>query len=162
VEFGRGGDDGLGPRYILPVVVPMAAGGAGIIAPLMDAFRVRRLGLAPRVRSTLPALVVSLAVFYGVVRIAPLMYLVAYSDYRYVTTPLRLAKTLGLKNAIVAFIPGHTSEHETNFAQNLPMDQNPDVLFLIRRSDADDACAREHFPGRTWYRAGFGETLEPY
>jgi hypothetical protein len=42
------------------------------------------------------------------------------------------------------------------------MNPHPDVLFLIRRSDRDEACAREHFPGRTWYRAGMDATLMAY
>jgi hypothetical protein len=63
----------------------------------------------------------------------------------------------------VTITPGHTTEYnEMNLSQNAPMDPNPDVLFLIVRSDADVACAREHFPGRTWYRSGCGEVLEPY
>ena len=47
-------------------------------------------------------------------------------------------------------------------AQNSPTDPNPDVLFLIRHNKADEACARKHFPGRKWYRAGMDETLRPY
>ena len=48
-------------------------------------------------------------------------------------------------------------------AQNAPMDPNPPVLFLIRRSPADEACARAHFPGRVpGTAAGMDTTLAPY
>ena len=67
-----------------------------------------------------------------------------------------------LKNAIVMIEPGRVPAHETNLAQNAPMDPNPPVLFLIRRGPEDEACARAHFPGRTWYRAGMDTTLTPY
>ena len=36
------------------------------------------------------------------------------------------------------------------------------MLFLIRRGPEDEVCAREHFPGRTWYRAGMDTRLTPY
>ncbi len=141
----------------------MAAGGAGILAPLVEAFRRRHIAFERRWRTIGPALLVGSAIAFGVVLIAPLMYLVAHSEYRYATTPLRLARQLKLKNAIVTITPGHTTEYnEMNLSQNAPMDPNPDVLFLIVRSDEDVACAREHFPGRTWYRSGCGEVLEPY
>ena len=59
-------------------------------------------------------------------------------------------------------IPGHSTEHITNLAQNRPFEENPDVLFLIRRNKADEVCAEQHFPGRTWYRAGLDDHLTPY
>jgi hypothetical protein len=162
VEFGRGGDDGLGPRYLLPLVVPMAIGTAAILAPLFASVRLRGSGWTTRLGSIGPAFLAALAVAYGVARIAPALYPVAFAEYRNGTAPLRGAKRLGLKNAIVMLEPGHIPVHETNLAQNPPMNPSPDVLFLIRRNPADDACARENFPGRTWYRAGMTETLTPY
>ena len=140
----------------------MAVGGAALLAPLVDNMRRRRFSLAARIRAAGPVALVALSVVYGVVRIGPLVYPVAQAEYRYSTRPFRAARTMGLKHAIVAVEPGRGTVHETNLAQNAPMDPNPDVLFLIRRSDADEACAREHFPGRTWYRAGTTETLTPY
>ena len=164
VEFGRHGDDGLGPRYLLPLVVVMAAGGAGILAPGVDSLLRWDAGvpIASRIRLTAPGILTVLAVVYGVCRLAPLIYPVAYVEYRYATTPLRVARKMGLKNAIVVIEPGRVTAHETNLAQNDPMNPDPDVLYLIRRREADDVCARKHFPGRTWYRAGKAETLTPY
>ena len=163
VVFGRGVDDGLGPRYRLPLVVAMATGSAALLAPLFAQIQFGRL-LAPRawLWSLFGALSVTAAIIYGVVRIAPLVYPVAERDYHYTTAPFRGAKKMGLKNAIVMIIEGRTTETQTNMAQNVPTDPNPDVLFLIRRSRADELCAEKHFPGRKWYRAGMNETLLPY
>lgn len=163
VEFGRGVDDGLGPRYHLPLVVLMATGGAALLSPLLERIPLGRVA-APSVwwRTLASGVLVVGAMVYGAVRLAPFLYPVAAREYKYATAPLRGAKKLGLKNAIVMIVPGRSTEHETNLAQNSPMDPNPDVLFLIRRSKADEICARQNFPGRTWYRAGFDEELKPY
>ena len=162
VEFGRGNDDGLGPRYTLPVVVPMAIGTAAILAPLLARAWAPVAGLRARTRALGPALLAAAAVVYGVARIAPLMYPIAHDQYVNWTAPLRGARKMKLKNAIVIIEPGRVPAHETNLAQNAPMDPNPPVLFLIRRGPEDEACARAHFPGRTWYRAGMDTTLTPY
>jgi len=66
-----------------------------------------------------------------------------------------------LKNALVLLEQSRIVAHETNLAQNPPMDPNPDVLFLARHGKADDACFRKHFPGRSWYRATMTDRLEP-
>jgi len=163
VQFGRGTDDGLGPRYHLPLVVAMATGGAALLAPLFASIPFGKVA-APSawLWTLLGSLPVAAAIAYGVVRIAPLLYPVAEREYSYGSAPIRGARKLGLKNAIVMILPGHSTDNETNLAQNSPMDPNPDVLFLIRRSKADEACALEHFPGRTWYRAGTDENLPRY
>lgn len=162
VEFGRGGDDGLGPRYLLPMVVPMAVGSAGILAPLFEMALRRRSGFRSWIRSSGPAILATLAAAYGVTRVAPTMYPVAYAEYKYATAPLRAARRARLKNAIVIVQRGQIPADEWNLAQNAPMDPHPDVLFLSRRDPAEDACARQNFPGRTWYRAGMKDVLTPY
>ena len=162
VEFGRGGDDGLGPRYTLPVVVPMAVGGAVILAPLITRVWIGLSGLRARVRVAGPALLAAAAVVYGVARIAPLMYPVAHAQYAGWAAPLIGARKMGLKNAIVILEPGRIPADWWNLAQNPPMDPNPPVLFLSKRFPYEEACAREHFPGRTWYRAGMDTRLTPY
>jgi hypothetical protein len=115
-----------------------------------------------RLRAAGPALLAAIAVVYGVARIAPLFYPVAHAQFTGWAAPLLGVRKAGLKNAIVIIEPGRVSHHETNLAQNPPMDPNPPVLFLIRRNPGDEACAREHFPGRTWYRAGMDRKLTPY
>lgn len=162
VEFGRYTDDGLGPRYQLVLVVPMAIGGAAVLAPLVESLRVGLDSPFAWTRRIVAASLFAAAVVYGVAAIAPLVYPVAKKDVFAATAPLRGARDSALKNAIVAIIPGHATAHETNLAQNTPFEKSPDVLFLIRRSNADEQCAREHFPGRTWYRAGMDDHLTPF
>jgi len=163
VEFGRGFDDGLGPRYFLPVVVAIAAGTGAALAPVIhDAFSGELVLPIARLARTGPAVLAAGAFVTGALLIAPLMYPIAQREYAYSTTPLRAARKLKLKNAIVMIERGRSTADEWNLAQNPPMDPNPDVLFLIRRNKADEICARTHFPGRTWYRAGFDENLPPY
>jgi hypothetical protein len=163
VAFGRGGDDGLGPRYIMPVVVTEAAGTAGLLAPLLfrllEAVRRRALPLRFRLNLAGPGLLMLAAAGAGTYAIVPLTYPVAYEEHHAATAPLRAARAARLENAIVLLEPGMIPAHETNLAQNAPMDPHPSVLFLIRRSAADDACFRKHFPGRSWYRAGRTEKL---
>ncbi|HVR20278.1 MAG TPA: hypothetical protein VMS65_11295 [Polyangiaceae bacterium] len=165
VEFGRYAYDGLGPRYVLPVVVALAVGSAAVLAPLCARMGVtfrRQLALGARLRFALPGALAALAVVYGIVRLAPMIYPLARDENRAATAPLRAAKKLGLKKAIVALEPGNLPAHETNLAQNMPFDSDPDVLFLIRRTAEDEACARRTYPGRKWYRASVAELLVPY
>jgi len=166
VEFGRGGDDGLGPRYILPVVVAQAAGTGAALAPALarlgaclgalDLAAFRRFGVYG------PALLMLASAGYGVGRLAPMTYPVAYEENHAATAPLRAARAAGIHRAIVLLIPGHLPAHQTNLAQNPAMDPDPDVLFLIRNGPSDDRCAARHFPGRTWYRASTTDKLTPY
>lgn len=162
VEFARGGYEGLGPRYVLPLVVPMATGGACLLAPLAERARALGSGLRSAIGSAGPALLAFLALATGVIRLGPRVYPVAYAENKYSTAPLRAARQARLKNAIVLIEPGKVPASEVNLAQNAPMNPDPDVLFLIHRGPADEVCARQHFPGRTWYRAGMTETLTPW
>ncbi len=165
VEFGRFAYDGLGPRYVLPVVVAISAGGAGILAPIVARlanFVERGVGFGARFRALLSAGVVMAAVVFGVYRIAPMVYPGARAENRLYTAPLRAAANRNLKNAIVILEPGRVPAHVTNLAQNAPMSPRRDVLFLTLQSAADEECARRTFPGRKWYRANMGETLTPY
>jgi hypothetical protein len=160
IEFGRRSDNALGPRYHLPLVVPMAVGGACLLAPLFLDF-VRATGHA-RTTAAGPALVSALALIAGVLAIAPLIYPVAHAEYHAGTAPLRGARAHELRNAVVLIEPDKVIAPAWNLAQNAPMDPAPDVLFLIRHNQEDDACARANFPGRTFYRASRDETLLPY
>ncbi|HMC94625.1 MAG TPA: hypothetical protein VKO16_07630, partial [Polyangia bacterium] len=119
-------------------------------------------GFRSGIGSAGPALLAILAIGYGMIRLGPRVYPVAYAEYKSSTAPLRGARQAGLKNAIVLIEPGHVPAGEWNIAQNPPLNPNPDVLFLIRRSPADEVCARQHFPGRKWYRAGMTEALPPW
>jgi hypothetical protein len=163
VQFGRGGDDGLGPRYVMPIVVAQAAGTGACLAPLLarllDAVKSSELGRLLRVGEYGPGILMLASAAYGCVKIAPRTYPVEYAERHAATAPLRAARDLHLKNAVVMLVPGATVGEWWNLAQNPPLDPDPDVLFLTRKTAADEICARRHFPGRTWYRAGMSEML---
>ena len=120
VEFGRGDDDGLGPRYALPVVVPMASA-APRSSRRSSRGRWRAGPVCARGRGHRGPALAAAAVIYGVARIAPLMYPIAHDQYVNWTAPLRGARKMQLKNAIVIIEPGRVPAHETNLAQNPPM-----------------------------------------
>jgi hypothetical protein len=166
VEFGRGWDNGLGPRYYLPHVVPMAAGGAAILAPILAPLvawtaRTARRKTQVRGQRLLPALLVLSCAAYGIYRIAPRTFPVEQREHHRMVGPLLALREKPLKNAIVIVERGRVPADDWNTAQNDPMDPNPDVLMLIRHNESEIECARKHFPGRTWYRAGMKEIL-PY
>jgi hypothetical protein len=165
-EFSRVSDDGLGPRYHLPMVVPMAVGGAALLSPLFaalyGALRERPLLRTKIVLAAVPVALVTVAMTYGTYRIAPHVYPLAKLDYQVAAAHLRTARDKKLKRAIVILEQARVPAHVTNLAQNLPFDPDPDVLFLIKRSSADETCAKKHYPGRKWYRAGPNGSLERY
>jgi hypothetical protein len=165
-EFNRVSDDGLGPRYHLPMVVPMAVGGAGLLAPvfasLYGTLRERPFLRSPAVMAAVPVILVTVAMTYGTYRIAPHVYPLAKLDYDIAAVHIRTAREKKLKRAIVILEQNRVPAGVWNLTQNLPFDHKPDVLFLSKRSSADEACAKKHFPGRKWYRAGPNGAIDPY
>jgi hypothetical protein len=163
VEFGRGTDDGLGPRYVMPILVAQGAGTGACLAPLvarlLDVLRSFELARLRAFRRFGPALVAFASAAYGVVRIAPRTYPVAAAEYHDSTGPLRAARDHHLKNAILFIHPEDAVQGWWNLNQNPPLDTHPDVLHLARLKPEDDQCARRHFPGRKWYRARADGTL---
>ena len=58
---------------------------------------------------------------------------------------------------------GPQTTSDTLEVLNPPFDPNPAVLFLaLLDPGRDEACVREHFPGRKWYRSGSTERLDPF
>jgi hypothetical protein len=165
VAFGRGSDDGLGPRYVMPIVVAIGAGTGACLAPiihrLLAAVRSLDLSRLLSVRAYAPGLLALASALYGVVKIAPRTYPVAYQEHHASTAPLRMAREKHLKNAIVLIHPEDAIQGWWNLNQNPPMDPNPDVLFLAWHNPLDEVCVRTHFPGRTWYRAHVDDRLTP-
>ena len=157
VEFGRGTDDGLGPRYVLPIVVAQGAGTGAALAPLvarsLAALRTLTLASRRQLRRLGPALLALASAAYGVVAIAPRTYPVAAAEYHDSTGPLRAAREHHLKNAILFIHPEDAVQGWWNLNQNPPLDPHPDVLYLARLKPEDDMCAMHSFPGRKWYRA---------
>jgi hypothetical protein len=157
-EFGRGWDWGYGPRYELPFTVPMAIGTGVACARVWSALRLR-----PIERTTLEAVgafaVIVVAVFVGVVRIAPLLYPFAYSD---VHARNRLARALDLTplhNALVVAEPNVSTTSPLDLTENLPIDLYPDadVLLANNHDPGTVQCLREHFRTRKFYRAFAGD-----
>jgi hypothetical protein len=165
VEFGRFSYDGLGPRYVLPLVVMLAPATAALLAPPLQSLLAvvgGRARLRSSLRPALPGALALAAMVYGVVELAPHVYPLAKLENAAVTAPLRAAAELGLKHAIVMLESERLLTHNTNLAQNRPFEPNPDVLFLNRNRVADEVCARRSFPGRKWYRADRAGRLTPY
>ncbi|HTQ05951.1 MAG TPA: hypothetical protein VMI54_18950 [Polyangiaceae bacterium] len=164
VEFGRYSDDGLGPRYVMPIVVGIGAGTGACVAPiavrLVDAFK--RAGLAGlrRLREWGPGVVVLASAVFGVIEIAPRTYPVAYAEYHQGTVPYRTARDKHLKNALVLIFPEDAVQGYWNLNQNAPLDTERDILFLARQRPSDEDCARRNYPGRTWYRVHANGTLQ--
>jgi hypothetical protein len=154
LSLGRGFDLGYGPRYLLPSVVPMAVGTGVVLADLWRAARSRAGG--PRALDAGgPAAVALVAVVVAVVRIAPLVYPFTYAD---VQSHNRLHEALArahLHNAVVVAGNGLTNTDPMDLTENLPLDlyPNQDVLVAVDRGPEATACVREHYPGRTFYRA---------
>jgi hypothetical protein len=162
--FGRWVDDGLGPRFELPIVVAQGAGTGACLAPLVARLfeRVRTLewGRLLHAREYGPGLLALAAAAFGVVQIAPHVYPVAYAEYHQATTPVRAARQSNLKNAIVMIYPQDAVQGWWNVNQNPPMEPNPDVLILGRFTPEDEICAREKYPTRTIYRVFADGTLK--
>jgi hypothetical protein len=159
VEFSRVSDWGLGPRYLLPLVVPMAAGTGAALAPVLSTLgRALVGGRNPR----FPGALVLVSALGGVCWIAPHVYRPLHAEFQFTTGPLRAAREQKLDNAVVFLFPKQLPADWWNLAQNDPTDPNPKVLFLTRHSAADEACVRQNYPGRTWYRAWRSDKLTPY
>jgi hypothetical protein len=143
----------------------MAVGGAGLLSPLFaslyGALRDRPFLRTPVATRAALVVLVIVAMVYGTYRIAPHVYPLAKADYDIAAAPLRTAREKNLRRAIVILEEGRVPTHVTNLAQNRPFEKKPDVLFLIKRSASDVACAKRHYPGRKWYRAGPNGKLDP-
>jgi hypothetical protein len=166
LEFGRGFDFGYGPRYVLPLVVPMAVGTGVVLAKLWT-----RATAATTARATNPARVLPAdgnalaaagpavlalaAVALGVVRIAPMVYPFTYAD---VHGHNRLNEAIALAqphNAVVFGSFGFNSTDPMDLTENLPLDLYPrqDVIIALDRGPDDARCVERLYRGRTFYTA---------
>jgi hypothetical protein len=157
-EFGRGWDWGYGPRYALPLTIPMAIGTGVACARVWSAARANPVDRAT-VDAAAAFAVIVVAVLVGVARIAPLLYPFAYSD---VAAHNRLSRGLEfgrIHRAVVVAEPNVSNASPLDLTENLPIDLYPDEDVLIA-NDHDPGtvqCLREHFRNRTFYRALAGE-----
>jgi hypothetical protein len=157
----RGFDWGYGPRYLMPLIVPMAVGGGVALAPLViGARRHLSAGRSAIARGGPPALAV-FALVSGWVRIVPLVW---PTQAEHTRRHARVATTIAdmrLKNAIVLVKPGTSGVEPLDLTTNLPIDlyPNQDVIVAIERSPETVTCMRQAFPGRQVYRASGGEDV---
>ena len=154
-EFGRGFDFGYGPRYELPLLVPMAVGTGVVLADLWTRARAHAVGTSALALGG-PAALALAAVVVGVVRIAPYLYPFTYAD---VHTHNRLKDAIDastdLHNAVVFGGVGLNTTDPLDLTENLPLDlyPNQDVLIAIDRGPEETRCVQEKYRGRKFYRA---------
>jgi hypothetical protein len=164
-EYGRGVDFGYGPRYVLPLIVPMAVGTGVVFGELWTRARLRgssesALALAG------PAVLALSAVGLGVVRIGAMVYPHNYAD---VHNHNRVHDAIAhdqLHHAVVFGGSGLNMTDPMDLTENLPLDLYPDqdVLIAIDRSPELSRCVMDRYPGRKYYRAIPGDPvrLVPY
>ncbi len=154
-EFGRGFDLGYGPRYELPLMVPMAVGTGVVLAQLWTRARAPLASVSALSQGG-PAAIALAAVVVGVVRIAPYLYPSTYTD---VHSHNRLRDAIdeskNLHNAIVFGGVGLNTTDPLDLTENLPLDLYPDqdVLIAIDRGPDITRCVQEKYRGRKFYRA---------
>jgi hypothetical protein len=165
LEIGRTFDLGYGPRYQLPMVVPMAVG-TGVMFGYLWAAASRRWTSVPAAREGGPFAVAVVAMLLGVVRVAPLVYPNTFAD---VQNHNRLHEALakaGLHDAIVFAGGGLNNTDPMDLTENLPLDLYPkqDVLIALDRSPELVRCVKELYPTRRFYHAVAGNPVQivPY
>jgi hypothetical protein len=153
IGFGRGWDFGYGPRYQLPAVVPMALGGAVLLAPmfanaLKSATQTSAWTLAGPATLTLAAWVA------GIVTLAPNIYPHHYEEVRLRNVVFQAIRREGIHDAVVTVSQGSTISDQLDLTQNLPIDlyPNQDVLVVSDPSPEMHKCVRDNFPNRRFYR----------
>jgi hypothetical protein len=168
VELGRGYDFGYGPRYTLPLIVPMAVG-TGVVfarlwavaveAPFTEAVR-SRIGGALAAGG--PIAVALVAAGLGVCRLAALMYPHTYADVHEHNRLHDAIDTLAPKHAvIIAGTFGLNMTDPMDLTENLPLDLYPDqdAIIAIDRGPDETRCVQDKFRGRTFYRAIPGDPV---
>jgi hypothetical protein len=154
-EFGRGFDFGYGPRYTLPIIVPMAVGTGVVLATLWTRARRARPAGVDALTAGGPAVLALAAVALGVVRIAPLVYPYTYVDV-HGHNRLRDAIVLtDVHNAVIVAGLGLNTTDPMDLTENLPLDLYPDqdVIIAIDRGPDETRCVEKIYRGRTFYRA---------
>jgi hypothetical protein len=143
VDFARMDYWAYGPRYQLPLVVPLSVGGAVWLT------RTLRGALAHS------GVTVSLG---ATILIGMQLYPALQREAQARTALWRALRRDGLHHAVVWVGEGDLASHATALTQNFASDLEPDVIVLVRGDHATEACARTRYPDRAFYRAlGRGE-----
>ena len=158
-SFGHAPATGYGPRLHLALVVPMAVGGAVIVAPLWAA-AMRRSGARTALARGGPATLALFAIVAGVLRIAPVVYPPAQDEMHKKLAPFRAIARKKLHHAVVTVTRGEVYFDPMDLVQNLPTEAEPDVLLLHQFEGPELECGRRRYDDRAWYHAeGLDEVL---
>ena len=168
VELGRGYDFGYGPRYTLPLIVPMAVG-TGVVFARLWAVAVEtpfteaaRSWIGGALAAGGPIAVALVAAGLGVCRLAALMYPHTYADVHEHNRLHDAIDTLAPKHAvIIAGAFGLNTTDPMDLTENLPLDLYPDqdAIIAIDRGPDETRCVQDKFRGRTFYRAIPGDPV---
>ncbi len=151
-ELGRGFDFGYGPRYTLPLVVPMAVGTGVVFSEL---WMLSRSASGNALSTGGPLAVAMLSVLLGVVRIAPLVYPYTYADVHGHNRLHEAIEVTSPHNAVVFGGQGLNTTDPMDLTENLPLDlyPNQDVIIAIDRGPEETQCVLQKYRGRNFYRA---------
>jgi hypothetical protein len=161
LQMGRGFDWGYGPRYVLPVLVPMSVGTGVVLAPLA----VRSHASAPGTVALAggPWTLAVTAVMIGVVRLIPLVYPPNYESIRATANLRRDIRRYELHNAVVLLPTGVGWMNEgLDMTTNLPLKLYPDqdVIVAMDRNQALTQCVKNNYRGRVFYTALPGDPVK--
>ncbi len=150
-EAGRGSDRGFGPRYVLPVIVPMAIGGGVFFGRLTEFLR-----RASARRPSAFALGLGLSsALIGVLLLAIRIYPESRADVS-LNNHLPLAlRTSDVHHAVVVAGYGLNFTDLMDLPENYPLDlyPNPDRIIASDRGASELKCLREQFSSYKFYRA---------
>jgi hypothetical protein len=147
LEFGRLSDFAYGPRYQMPVAVPMAVGTGALVGFVFDA---RRRRVEPLAGLAVVAILAS-----GTLLLSPRLYPWAHEDARFRTALFDAIREADVHHAAVLVPEGALAQSPIDVTHNLPTDlyPNQDVLVLAARSEDDVRCVRALYPDRSFFRA---------
>jgi len=159
IEVGRGSDWGYGPRYQLPLVVPMAIGVGAVLGPLVTMAR-RGYALGKLYPAAPLALALS-AWIIGIVRIAPLMFPYARAVVEVHDTLALALRSAPIDDAIVLASGPIGGVNPLDVTENLPLMLYPEQrIFVANEVDAGTlACLRAHYPARRIFRVVEGPPI---
>jgi hypothetical protein len=153
VALGRHGEDsGYGPRFHLPLVVPMAVGSGLALAWLLE--RVIQLP-ERRYRNAGCAALAAASWIAGALAIAPAIYPEWKDCLHRFHAVARAIKEGDLHHAVVVVGPKELAQQAWDLTQNLPSNQDPDTLIITDIGAGEDfQCARRTYSDRAWFVAG--------
>jgi len=153
LEFGRHINWGYGPRFQLPLVVPMAVGTGVAMGDLWSTARLRH-GAARAFFAAGPLVAAITATLVSVGRIAPLLYPYAHQSVMQHDALREALDAAHLENAVVLVHRLNVTDVR-DMTENLPLDLYPDqpAIVAIDRGPASVRCVANAYPNRSLYRA---------